>query len=277
MILFDPSESLSAMDLEGLTPLPGLEALTGADFLVTPSQISCHNETTIRLHLSKFRALLVQRKSGLDWTSSVGPRLAMSIDKMKIAPRQTQRLLVVTGLFMPDGDGIAICGWPRMTKAGEVYARGQQQNGTRVHLKSLYTAQLEWQMRGGSFITLSANDDFLPFLRRAEELLREPVARQIYDDRLKYDESDDPLQSIEVIRDNRLTLLSLPHIGPALARACLAEWGNVSNCLMWLSSPRLFEAMPRRYPRGVGKKIVSDIHAWFGNELSIYGDTEEVF
>ena len=277
MILFDPNEALSNMDLEGLAPLPGLEAITGADYLVTPSGLPCRNETTIRLHLNKFRALLVQRKSGLDWTSSMGPRLAMSIDKMRIAPRQTQRLLVVTGLFMSDAEGVAICGWPRMTKAGEVYARGQQQNGTRVLLKSLYTAQLEWQMRSGSFITLASNEDFIPFLRRAEELLRAPVARQVYDDRPVYDESDDPLQTVEIVRDSRRTLCSLPHIGPALARVCLAEWGNVSNCLMWLSSPRLLAAMPDRYPKGIGVKIVSDIHEWFGNELSIYCDTQETF
>ena len=277
MIFYDPNEEHGKVDVEALAPLPGLEALTGADFLMTPSGVSCYNETTIRLHLTKFRALLVQRKSGLDWTSSMGPRLAMSIDKMRIAPRQTQRLLVVTGLFMPDAEGVAICGWPRMTKAGEVYARGQPQNGTRVLLKSLYTAQLEWQMRGGAFITLASNDDFLPFLRRAEELLRAPVARQIYDDRPIYEDSDDPLQTIEVVRDARRTLCTLPHIGPTLARVCLAEWGNVSNCLMWLSSPRLLTAMPERYPKGIGKKIVQDIHAWFGNELSIYYDVEEKF
>lgn len=200
----------------------------------------------------------------------------MSIDRMRIAPRQTQRLLVVTGLFMPDADGVAICGWPRVAKTGEVYTRGQAQNGTRVLLKSLYTAQLEWQMRGGSFVTLASNDDFIPFLHRAEELLQMPF-KQVYDDRPIYDESDDPLQTIEVVRDARRTLCSLPHIGPVLARVCLTQWGNVSNCLMWLSSPRLFAAMPERYPRGIGEKIVNDIHDWFGNELSIRVNTEEAF
>lgn len=282
-IYCDPDELQARVMMDyaasDISPLPDLEALSGADYFVTPSNLPCKNETTLRLHLSKFRAVLVQRKSGQDWPASVGVRLAESINRMRaIAPRPAQRLLVITGIFAGHPEsGEALMGEPRVSNKGEPYVRLYPQTNIKVLQKSLYTAQMEWQMRGGSFVSLACEADFLPFLRRLEELLNAPRTKQMYDSSPVYEESDDMLQSVEVVRDARLTLCSLPHIGPKLARLCLEQWGNVRNSIMWLSAPRLFASMPDSYPRGIGEKIVGDIHEWLGGEMCIYADTEETF
>ena len=107
MIVVDSSEvrkGTKMPSIEGAVESPILEELTGADFMISTLNAPPVTETLIQKHVDN-GALLVQRKSGLDLSSSIGERLNKSLSKMiKMDTMQAQCILLFIG-FMTEVDG----------------------------------------------------------------------------------------------------------------------------------------------------------------------------
>lgn len=85
MIGYDANEVREGSRLDPIPTaikVPELEALTGADLIISPLDIPCTTPTLLLLHVES-GALLVQRKTGHDLASSIGDRLLESITKMQ--------------------------------------------------------------------------------------------------------------------------------------------------------------------------------------------------
>ena len=158
----------------------------------------------------------------------------------------------------------------RYADDGRPYVISQDQTGTHVTFAALITAQVHWSTCGGAGpFVLPSEDYFLPFLRTYERAYAERV-KTILPHRLKFYEpvADDPLQTLQRVGDEIEFLAALRgRIGLKKAQAALKQWGNVATSLAYLSSPRLFIAVPEQYPQGIGLGTVEGIHAQLGGAV----------
>ena len=108
MIYIDPNEALNRSlmpTIPDAVELPYLESIAGADLMLTIEPFPATTETLIRNHI-KAGAILIQRKSGLDLSASVGERMNSSLAKMKsMNARSWQSLLLFIGVLTERKDG----------------------------------------------------------------------------------------------------------------------------------------------------------------------------
>jgi len=270
MIAYDPSEQGALSEAENQAQAcPGLEELTGGDWLCSPSLLPVDSEPLLRAHLAN-GAVLFQIKRSHDFTSSVGTRLHTSLARMKEVTRNTwQRVLCITGTPLPDSEGLATMSHLRFTEHGKPYTLPQPQTGTHVTFAALITAQVHWSTCGGAGpFVLPSEDYFLPFLRTYERAYAERV-KTILPHRLKLYEpvADDPLQTLQLVNDGREILAALPGIGLERATLAMQQWSNAATALAYLSNPRLYHDTPECYPRGIGEKTIEKIHAQLGGAV----------
>ena len=157
MIFIDPTEArhgtlLPQSVIEKAQVLTGLEAETGADFLITPLSKPALGNAIADTKLSYAKLLkhtqagaLVQRKSGNDLLNSI-KRLPAILDRMLAwTPRP---VLLVTGVFYPGKNGNTVC------------------NGraTKWDYNSLQGALESWQLGGGFVRLLQQDSDILQWV-----------------------------------------------------------------------------------------------------------------
>lgn len=271
MIYHDPDEA-EQVECPG-NPCPGLEATTGADFMVTPSQLPAASPELISIHIKKFRAVLIQVKRGYDLSNSIGGRLLGSLARMReIGADKNQCLLVSCGVFLPDRDGYVRDVIPRKSEGGLPYVYASPIfSEPRMQMTSLSTALAEWALFGGGYVPLHDDYALSPFLERLERLLiqaRDEPEKLLWPEVMRFEQAPDkPFREIKLVRDGRSLLAALPGIGPTKAQACADLWGSAADALPWLSDPDLYDKLPDSYPHGVGHKTVEKIRDFLGGTM----------
>jgi hypothetical protein len=208
----DPGEARSnskfrqCKGIKDLKPisLPGLEALTGADILISPLNSPYPmNEHLLKIHLDT-GALLVQLKFGFDLIASIiDSRFKTSQVKMlATGANQNQIILLFIGfVFEP------------YREDGELMI-----NGTYVHnivpaaknfkYRHYLEQRLKWSLRGGIFEQVTLDSSLIIWIKSAAEMFDKPVNRRVWE----------PQQKLFLTDDWRNVLVNLPGIGERKAQ-----------------------------------------------------------
>lgn len=230
MIYIDPTEARAGTrlpHLPGAMLAENLEAVTGADMLISAWPAPAVSETLIREHVRR-GALLVQRKSGLDLVHSL-PNLGAILGRMwALGGRMGQMVLLTTGTLTCADDGTATIG-------------GQP---TSASYWSVVGALAAWNDRGGSHENLESDGLIARWVVLRERRLAEyaapgGVVAECYP-LMTYPPDEparnDPLQLPIPVRDGRLVLAQLSGIGPKLAsRVWEASGKNLGYALTVLT------------------------------------------
>lgn len=257
MIAVDPTEATAVSRLPSLPSaivVPGLEAMTGADLMLSALDAPAGTETLLRTH-ARAGALFVQRKSGEDLVHSLGDRLIDSQARMhEMITRPCQRVLLVTGRFESGGDGVAVV------------------NGRETGMKywSVLAGLARWNDRGGVVEQL-IDDASIPAwvdmrLRHlAEYATPAGELRLVYppdDYPLDAPAPNDPLQLPIRVRDGRVVLNQLKGIGPKLAETI---WAYCERNLGWALTLLTDPASPKIWKiPGIGPTTIHNIRQQFG-------------
>jgi len=204
-----------------------LEALTGADILITPLTIPCRSEKLMRVHI-KAGALLVQRKSGQDLVMSIGERLNTALARMRsVGARQFQCVLLSTGYYAPKFDNKNSL-WVGVLKSdakkGKPYIWWKD---VPRSYQALQTSLRHFAYRGGVYIPLTCDDEIPGWCKRTEEELiafhkgEMSVIKQVWPSAKTYPPDpphpNDPLQEPVLVKDARVIVAQIDGIGPVTA------------------------------------------------------------
>lgn len=215
--------------------LPGLEAATGADLLLSPLDLplaTLDGTLPARLAFGRHLAsgMLVQRKSGLDFTASLG-RLADHLHRMQRDCRLP--MLVVVADLKVDRDGQCVV------------------NGTAsgYTFNAVLGALLWWQLRGGYVAVLPRDAAFIAWVNVAlhalRELRTEPVKHVV---RMPEQVLAEPNRAVEMLVGARIGL------GPEKAQRLLAFCGG---SLAWAWAYLTDEASVRdHHLEGIGPTTI---------------------
>lgn len=257
-IYVDPTEIRAGSRLpsmQGVVVVNGLEALTGADMMLSVYAAPVTSDALIRKHVTA-GALLVQRKSGEDLINSLGAHLNSALDRMwTITQRPGQCVLLFSGRLAADADGMAVI------------------DGRLSHRSyiSVLGGLSRWHDRGG-VVEQIAGDDLIPaWCEMKASHLREycdpsgEVKHFYPDTALRVVDKSDPLQMLIRVNDGRVTLATLPGIGAKTADD-LWNWGggNLARILDALCTPTTLKREDR--PRGIGPATIRAVRAWMGYE-----------
>ena len=283
MIDIDASELSSS---SRLSAFPGsrkstvLEAVSGADIMISPLTAPCTSEKLIRIHV-KAGALLVQRKSGQDLVMSIGERVNTALARMRsVGARQWQCVLLSTGYYAPKFDNKDTL-WVGTLKAdakkGKPYIWWT--DVPRSYL-SLQTMLRHFTYRGGVYIPLTCDDEIESWCKKTEEELiafhkgEMSVIKQVWPSAKSYPPDpampNDPLQEPVLVKDARVIIAQIDGIGPVTAnrvwKIIIAEkkkgfpngpeylWGpDFLTMLTYLTSDTTKWLVPVKIP-GYGKK-----------------------
>ncbi len=225
-----------------------LEEITGADFMISQLSIPTTTPTLIEKHIES-GALMVQRKHGLDLSSSVGERLNSSLAKMvATGAKQSQCILLFVGFLTEDDEGFAVI------------------NKQRAHMPflSVQGAISKWHDRGGVYENLSRPKSLPEWcrmkLRHLNEYKQLPIKR-VLQKPAKIEEFNS-LQIPVLVEDGRNLLIVLPGIGLKTANILFKEFdGNVSEILCWLSDT---DMKTKQKIKGIGPKTVENFRKFIG-------------
>jgi hypothetical protein len=183
-------------DIPEAVIVENLEEITGADIMLSCSEIPVTTKALIKLHVEQ-GAILVQRKHGHDLSSSVGERLNMSLAKMQsIGATYPQCRLLFVGFMSVDKQGIATI----------------NKRETGMQFFHLQGAISKWIDRGGVYESLpkgSLLHDWCRMkLRHLKEYANYPEKHQLASPpRVERDEDEirnsDPLQLLYPVNDAR--------------------------------------------------------------------------
>lgn len=252
--------------------------MTGADFLVTPSSHPCTSESLIRFHLSR-SAVLINRKSGLDFISSIGPRIKETVCRMvEFGARPDQCSIVSTGWYLPNSDGSAVVYRYEYDDGHKPHVRLQKQSGTKYLYKSLITQQDELRRWGVSYINLARDEDFLYLFKTMEEkqdaqvtfFPQKPnfqIADQSEVTAAASDDMSHPFQSLRRADPSMILLASFDGIGPKKAVECVNHWKSAATALAWLCRPEWYESNRELYPRCIAKRDVETVRRTLGGQI----------
>lgn len=257
MIVIDVSELTSDSRLPTIPnaqPSTILEALTGADIMVSSLSMPATTETLIKRHVDA-GAVLINRKSMADMLSSIasGSINAILARMLAIGARYTwQRVIMSTGVYVPDLDnGQALVGEPRQSKDGSTYIHLRQAPQGLPNYKAYASIRRRIALRGGYYLPLTCDDEIPGELLAWEKDLKElsetkevwPVVGKMYDPPA----CDDPLQTPVEVKDWRASLLGMMQaraggVGPVKVnalRAAMLEAGaedTLFQALYWAST-----------------------------------------
>lgn len=255
-IYIDPTEARTGSRLpamQGVVVVDGLEALTGADLMLSVFSAPASSEHLIRKHITA-GALLVQRKSGDDLINSLGAHLNSALDRMwTLTARPGQCVLLFSGVLTSDANGMALID-------------GRMANRSYM---SVLGGLSRWHDRGG-VVEQVAGDDFIPawcdmkLTHLKEYSTPGGEVKHFYPDTaLRVVDKSDPMQMLIQVRDGRVTLATLPGIGAKTADE-LWIWGggNLARILDALCTPATLKRADK--PRGIGPATIRAVRAWMG-------------
>jgi len=292
LIYFDPTESRKGTRLPDAVidqghDLPGLEAVTGADILLSTEAaggsltalsdvdadklrfITTHFHeypepvlpnvasavqlplptiiTARRLFISVQNGLLIQRKTGSDLLSLI-PNYSRILMKMLVWTNCPWLLFVGT---LKNKDGYAVI----------------DRRKAKFYYNSVIGCLEAWQMgfqgHGGGFYTQLSSDSLIaPWLARRLDKLRGIEKAHLVPARAALR---------PVIGEKRpwvQTLATFPGIGPGKARALADHWGTLAGCLEYLSDDTLWK---QEKVTGVSEGTVAQarIHLGFKGDRSL--------
>lgn len=261
VIFVDPSERKTNLPHEHWS-IPfewadSLEALTGADIMVTLDNLAPTTMRKVRYHLDE-GAFLIQVKIGLDIVSSVGQRLHNSLCRMKeLGAMNPQSILLNVGI-VTERDEIA-------------YVDGRESiPARRGNYWSVTSAHDHWGDQGGIVRYLHRPAQIERWLRNKERDLRAyktDFVKEAWPPKKTY--PDDPgniLQVLVPVKDWRVTLRNAPKLGlgPKKLNALQGEMAQAGEpdtlltALMWLVS----EDKPK--VAGIGKGIKQKVRDHLG-------------
>jgi len=223
VIIQDNTENRQSSRFHLDVPQADIEALTGADFLVSPEEFPAACEGLIRRHIEA-GAMLVQRKSLRDFVESTygDGSIKHSLARMHaIGAEWWQCCVLASGVFMPDvKTGKVKVGTPTLRNNGSVTFRWQD---TTVQYKAFVSAKRRFHLRGGWLDIVSCDDEIPGWLTNCEhdlKLLKDQGPEQLYPGLEKFPpETCDPFQEVEEITDARTVLAALHGIGKMRAGA----------------------------------------------------------
>jgi len=202
--------------------LPGLEAATGADMLVSPLDkpkltmlnSSQPNKLAFTRHLR--HGLLVQVKRGRDFTSSI-PDLAEILERMQ---RVCERCWLLT------------VGQIGKNREGKATVDGDD---TGFGYREVAGAIQRWQERGGFYMPIPRDAAMID----AIELLLAHIREWYEKPETRSKQVVRPRQQLLFARDARIELLMkfAQELGETRARALLKSQGTLANCITYLSDP----------------------------------------
>jgi len=258
------------------TELPGLEAVTGADLLITvgkvPPDVRClkglsvtdlgegPGETVQKCGVSlpdaliahAFRkacenGLLVQRKTGRDLASSV-PNFSAILARM---------------LAWTDRPWLLFVGDLKESK-GEAVIDGKR---TNFSYNAVQGALEAWQERGG-YVTLLSRDSLVaPWVARWLDKLRMPKTEKVLPPRRIAQPIIGPDSGTKPWRS---TLMSFPGMGVELANRVAEGNATLASCLEWVTCPSWLEKESvgrppsTGRPWGVGLSTIRKWRQWLG-------------
>jgi len=233
-----------------------LEAMTGADLMISPLEIPVMTPTLIQKHIDA-GALLVQRKSGEDLPNSLGARLNESLFKMReTGARQSQCVLLFVGILEWQKGNLAVL--------------------DGVQSKNSYFAILgglsKWHDRGGVVEFLAKNELIPKWIDLKHTHVKEyQKTKQKKFHPLKKDvleiDPEDPIQELVKVDDWRVVVANFPGVGPKRATAlrdAMLEGDatdNLITALVWLTEYKLIEKVP-----SIGRKTCENIRQFVGLE-----------
>ena len=200
-----------------------LEALTGADFLVSPAEFPATCEGLIRRHVEA-GAMLIQRKSLRDLVESCTDErgIKASLARMhEVGAAWWQCVVLASGVFMPDmRSGLCKVGTPTLHDNGRIDFHWQK---TTVQYKAFATAKRRFPLRGGWIDIVSCDDEIPGWLQNMErdlQLLKAQPVCELYPELERFPPEDcDPFQEMREITDARTVLAALHGIGKVKATA----------------------------------------------------------
>ena len=209
-------------------------------------------------------AILVQRKSGHDFLNSLGPRLNNSIAKMcEVAPKQHQRMILVTGVFSKKGDDLTL-------------------NGKRTSYKyAQYRSAKEAVYKKGACISFEPTDkDILDWIKCQEKQLLKYkhtdlkwIVSPVYY-APDVPDMDDPLQLMKPVRDARRSIINIPGWGINKVNS-LQEY--VKDVLQIDYRPSLFSLLQyatspetAKHLKGIGTGLIDNARKYVGLADSEY-------
>lgn len=277
MIFADPDEMGIAEKLGvEIVSSPQLEALTGADFVVSPLDIP-FVPALLQRHIDA-GCYLVQRKSGLDLSSSVVERLSTSLARMQaLGAKQSQCVLVFVGVMVCDVNG-----------EGKIdYKPIHGFNGSSFWI--VQSAIEKWMERGGVYTNLSRIGllgEWMVMKERHARIIMENPTCTVYEtpDPLHEIIPSDPLQELVLVKDWRVTLASIKGIGKGKVESLITyintqyeeaqmeRQATLTDCILWMTNWELIKVVP-----GYGKGIYKSIRRWFGlsDGINLYAEEEE--
>lgn len=209
-------------DIPGAKVSTTLEALTGADIMISPLTMPCTTPVLVTKHI-KAGAILIQRKSAEDLVHSIGNRILSSLAKMRDTKAcQWQCILLSTGFFVPNFSSGTI--W-----VGRLLQDNPGQPGIIWHnvdwqYKALATELRRYAMRGGTYIPLTCDEEIPSWCRQAEEdliKLKQDNVKELWPDAKDYPPDpplqEDVLQELRPVTDGRTVLSQFAGIGPVIA------------------------------------------------------------
>ncbi len=249
-----------------------LEALTGAACIVSPLQAPVA-PATIPLHVQA-GALLVHVQRTVDLLARVGDRLWESLARMRATgARQWQCVLLTTGVCLPAKDGRCVVAKPIIHPDGRItWEYLPAVNGTSYH--AVESTLRHWAWYGGVVVHLPDDSRIEPWLRMTESHLLEHANQST---KLVYPAlpgSDDPLVTLQLVRDWRVVVAAFPGVGMAkatsLREAMLAEGAEdtLLAALMWIT-----DGIASKRARGWGKGLEKKVRQMLGLEDGQYLDT----
>lgn len=269
MIIIDASEQRSSStmpEIDGAVRSTILEALTGADVMVSTKRYPPNSEVLIRKHIEN-GAVLIQIKRGSDLVHSVGPRMNGSLAKMweMGAVKAWQKVLLPVGIYRPDRNNDCIVGMA-MNNADNPYINW---TNTGVNHTVVMSAIISWIFGGGTAFpaSLVSNDEIVAFIRNLEKKLIEkskyPTKEilEIPDFPDDLPSEDDPLQLPVRVKDGRRLLAALPGIGIKGANELWKHAQGVLWCAIEIVTGSLIDI---ENVKGIGKKTLENNREFFG-------------
>ena len=297
-LYYDVSEARSTSKLPESVikygkPFSGLEKLTGADFIVTPKLNDYDKARAMKDEEKSYKeiarlldkspstiikllrdsesaiakwclsgALLVQRKSGLDYIASIGPRLNNAICEMLSVgtPYMYQRIILVTGNFTRKGTML--------------YLNGKKCN---VKYNQFEGATSAIKYKGAIVVFRSSDACILPWIKAQEKQLllykKHEVKEIVSPTFFPHDHpvNDDPLQLMRKVTDARLAICQMPGWGSGktnvlyeYVKKCLAKYYDYPPVplLHLLAYATAFETTESC--KGIGKKLIQNARDYVG-------------